>query len=336
MLPLTAARYPLQKSTTLTCSRRRFPSARLCVSLREMRRQADCICGTFLFLLFSLSLSCKLTSSVLTCDFPRFFFDFVQFSSHCLASLLTSLLLIAPFLVLPFYLSRSSPKNRARCGPHARPTLSSAWLARATHMAGHSYSECAVLPPAGDRVTWPPGRSSTQRARAVLSREPRTRQQSETNRETDRRSHSLCQETRVLSLSLFSPSLLFSLFLPLFPSNSLPALYCLSSLLRPLLLHCHHHRRVCVHEIRRRDFSVTPASFLPSVEFPPREPRASSFQCCVFTRRRSVLGFWGTDCGRTSAGGPPPAEGRKLVVQKVQRSSCLGIPVTTRCRDENG
>lgn len=160
-------------------------------------------------------------------------------------------------------------------------------------MAGHSYSECAVLPPAGDRVTWPPGRSSTQRARAVLSREPRTRQQSETNRETDRRSHSLCQETRVLSLSLFSPSLLFSLFLPLFPSNSLPALYCLSSLLHPLLLHCHHHhRRVCVHEIRRRDFSVTPALFLSS-SFPLENHVQAPSVLCVYTPpvRFGILGY---------------------------------------------
>lgn len=132
MLPLTAARYPLQKSTTLTCSRRRFPSARLCVSLREMRRQADCICGTFLFLFFSLSLSCKLTSSVPTRDFPRFFLDFVQFSSHCLASLLSSLLLIAPFLALPFYLSLLSPRT-ARDAAHTRAPHYQALGSRALH-----------------------------------------------------------------------------------------------------------------------------------------------------------------------------------------------------------
>lgn len=203
---------------------------------------------------FSLFPSFTLLQAYFLRSHLRFSAIFLLTSSNfpLIVSLLFSPLDCPPFSLCPST-SRSSPKNRARCGPHARPTLSSAWLARATHMAGHSYSECAVLPPAGDRVTWPPGRSSTQRARAVLSREPRTRQQSETNRETDRRSHSLCQETRVLSLSLFSPSLLFSLFLPLFPSNSLPALYCLSSLLHPLLLHCHHHATVA--RVRARDTS---------------------------------------------------------------------------------
>lgn len=92
-----------------------------------------CICGTFLFLFFSLSLSCKLTSSVLTCDFPRFSFDFVQFSSHCLASLLTSLLLIAPFLALPFYLSLLSQEPRAMRPTRAPHTIKRLARARYTH-----------------------------------------------------------------------------------------------------------------------------------------------------------------------------------------------------------
>lgn len=133
MLPLTAARYPLQKSTTLTCSRRRFPSARLCVRCAKCDGRPDCICGTFLFLFFSLSLSCKLTSSVPTCDFPRFFFNFVQFSSHCLASLLSSLLLIAPFLVLPFYLSLLSQEPRAMRPTRAPHTIKRLARARYTH-----------------------------------------------------------------------------------------------------------------------------------------------------------------------------------------------------------
>lgn len=102
-------------------------------SLREMRRQADCICGTFLFLFFSLSLSYKLTSSVPTCDFPRFFFDFVQFSSHCLASFLSSLLLIAPFLVLPFYLSLLSQEPREMRPTRAPHTIKRLARARYTH-----------------------------------------------------------------------------------------------------------------------------------------------------------------------------------------------------------
>lgn len=103
-------------------------------------------------------------------------------------------------------------------------------------------AECAVLPPAGDRVTWPPGRNGTQRAaRAVLSREPRTRHQSETNRETGPTDRILSPRKRVwcfLSPSLsLSDSFFFSLPFYLFFSHTLSLNYnsLLSSSLSALL-----------------------------------------------------------------------------------------------------
>lgn len=118
----------------------------------------------------------------------------------------------------------------------------------------------------------------------------------------------------------FSPCALLSLFSP--PPS--------------FTYYCHHRRRVCVHEIRRRDFSFTPASFLPSVEFPPREPRASSFSVVCLHAARP---FW--DFGVPTAAGPPQVglhlpRGPQTSREKCNARSCLGIPVTTRCRDENG
>lgn len=117
-----------------------------------------------------------------------------------------------------------------------RPTRARESRARyTTHMAGRPLllAECAVLPPAGDRVTWPPGRNGTQRAaRTVLSREPRTRHQSETNRETGPTDRILSPRKRVwcfLPPSL-SPILSLSVSLPLSISLSLALSPCTTTL----------------------------------------------------------------------------------------------------------
>lgn len=205
--------------------------ARLCAAtlpLRGIRRQADCIYSFSLFcslpLAHPLSFACPLVL------FLRFFSHSVNF---LLIVFVASLLSLPPFSfarsLLPF-LSLSfcfSPNTRVM-----RPTRVRESRARyTTHMAGRPLllAECAVLPPAGDRVTWPSGRNGTQRAaRAVLSREPRTRHQSETNRETGPTDRILSPKKRVwcfLPPSL-SPilSLFLSPFLSFFPSHSLPVL----------------------------------------------------------------------------------------------------------------
>lgn len=123
----------------------------------------------------------------------------------------------------------------ARChGPAVvmRPTRALTTLARKSHKHARRRIHArwgrdakrreAVLPPAGDRVTWPPGRVAARSARAVLSRERRTQHQSETSRETGRRSHSL-----PVSACFLPPSLRLSL--P-FLSLSVPSVFLLLSL----------------------------------------------------------------------------------------------------------
>lgn len=88
--------------------------------------------------------------------------------------------------------SRASGRNAAHTrAPHWRANRINTRADAYTHGGVETLSDEAVLPPAGDRVTWPPGRVAARSARAVLSRERRTQHQSETSRETGRRSHSL-------------------------------------------------------------------------------------------------------------------------------------------------
>lgn len=86
----------------------------------------------------------------------------------------------------------ASGRNAAHTrAPHWRANRINTRADAYTHGGVETLSDEAVLPPAGDRVTWPPGRVAARSARAVLSRERRTQHQSETSRETGRRSHSL-------------------------------------------------------------------------------------------------------------------------------------------------
>lgn len=211
--------------------------ARLCAAtlpLRGMRRQADCIRGFS----FSLSLARSLTHpSTLVRLLPHPLF--ALFLSLRLIFFSLSWLLLSSLVRLPpsspsqsLSLSFSSSSNTRAM----RPTRARESRARyTTHMAGRPLllAECAVLPPAGDRVTWPPGRNGTQRAaRTVLSREPRTRHQSETNRETGPTDRILSPRKRVwcfLPPSL-SPILSLSISLPLSISLSLALSPCTTTL----------------------------------------------------------------------------------------------------------
>lgn len=215
--------------------------------------------SNFLLIVFAASLH-SLPPFSFACPFPPFFFFF--------------------FLFL-FLFQHPMRPTRAR-ESRARYT---------THMAGRSLllAECAVLPPAGDRVTWPPGRNGTQRAaRAVLSREPRTRHQSETNRETGPTDRILSPRKRVWcflppSLSpILSLSLFLSPFLSIFPSHFHPALSPLFHPFRPPVL-----RSVA----RATYHALGPLACAPALLSLPSDISAAtcqSPQCCVFTRRREL------------------------------------------------
>lgn len=168
-----------------------------------------------------------------------------------------------------------------RCGPHARESRARynthGWSATLTR------GVCGPTSSAGDRVTWPPGRSGTQRAaRAVLSREPRTRHQSETNRETGPTDRTVSPRKRVWCF--LPPSLSLSdSFSPL----SLPSSYSFPELLSPLFHPSFSPRYL---GWRARAIHHVSGSCVP----PPRRIYHPTFsrvtcytpQCCVFTRRR--------------------------------------------------
>jgi len=179
----------------------------------------------------SLFLPRSLTHPRLLARSPSFCALSLAPSNFLLIVFVTSLLSLSPFsFVCPLLFFSLSLLLQHSCD--AAHTRAREFRARyTTHMADRPLllAECAVLPPAGDRVTWPPGRNGTQRAaRAVLSREPRTRHQSETNRETGPTDRILSQEARVV----LSPSLSFSdsFFLSLSISLSLALSPCTTTL----------------------------------------------------------------------------------------------------------
>lgn len=265
--------------------------ARLCAAtlpLRGMRRQADCIRGFS----FSLSLARSPTHpSTLVRLLPRPLFALflslrlIFFSLSWL--LLSSLVRLPPSSPSQSLSFSSSPNTRAM-----RPTRARESRARyTTHMAGRPLllAECAVLPPAGDRVTWPPGRNGTQRAaRTVLSREPRTRHQSETNRETGPTDRILSPRKRVwcfLPPSL-SPILSLSVSLPLSISLSLalsPRTTTLSSL-PPFPSPCSSAPLRARRYHALGPLACAPASY--HLTFP--RPRANSPVLCVYAPPRAA------------------------------------------------
>lgn len=172
-----------------------------------------------------------------------------------------------------------------------RPTRARESRARyTTHMAGwFLLAECAVLPPAGDRVTWPSGRNGTQRAaRAVLSREPRTRHQSETNRETGPTDRILSPRKRVWCFLPPSLSPILSLFLSLsiFLSFTLSSCTTILSSLPPFPSPCSSVALRARH-ITPWDHSRAPPRCLYHLTFP--RPRANPPVLCVYTPSRAAV-----------------------------------------------
>lgn len=195
---------------------------------------------------FTLSWSPLSSSCLLTSCSPSPFLYSLSFS------------LSPPFLPRSFSLALSTP---VRCGPHARESRARynthGWSAALTR------GVCGPTSSAGDPVTWPPGRNGTQRAaRAVLSREPRTRHQSETNRETGPTDRTVSPRKRVwcfLPPSLSLSDSFFSLFSPFFVLFFFLC-YCLLSFTLPVPL---WPGLACVRDISRLwILRATPATFL--------------------------------------------------------------------------
>lgn len=135
---------------------------------------------------------CSFLSS-LVCTFSLILFNFllipVSWRQFFLSPLLV-LFFFSLFYSLLFFLFQQPCDAAHTRAPHCLTRASLALLNTHGRSRPLLLTECAVLPPAGDHVTWPPGRSNTQRAaRAVLSHEPRTRHQSETNRESEPTDH---------------------------------------------------------------------------------------------------------------------------------------------------
>lgn len=201
------------------------PMPRYTIPVREMRRQADCIRGLF----SSRSLS------PLVPLFALFLSLHLIFPSLSLSPLSSPRPLARPFfsalfslLLLPFSPSLSfSLAMRPTRAPHTITRASPARAIQHTWPVGRSCSaECAVLPPAGDCVTWPPGRNGTQHGLCSLVSRAHDTSQRRTERPDRQRLHSLSQEARVV----LSPSLYFrfflslSFYLALFPHVPFPLL----------------------------------------------------------------------------------------------------------------
>lgn len=324
MLPLTAARYPLQKSTTLTCSRRRFPSARLCVRCAKCDGRPTAFCGTFLFLFFSLSLSCKLTSSVPTLRFSAIFLRLRPiFLSLSRSSSLFSPLdcPLSRFALLPL-----APLPRtARDAAHTRAPHYQALGSRALHtwLATLTRSVRSYL--LQGTVSRGPQAAAARSAHGLCSLVSRAHDSSQRRTERPTADRTLSAKKRACFLSPSFLRLFFFLSSYLFFLQILSLRSTVStSLLHPLLLHCHRHRVACactryvVVTFRRHPRVVSTVRRVS-----PSRTTCKLLQCCVFTRRQSVLGILGYRLRQDlPAGGPPPAEGRKLVV----KSATLVVP----------
>lgn len=189
------------------------PMPRYTISVRGMRRQADCIRGLFFSLtrpllvpLFALFLSLRLfffslSLSLLSfpCPLSRSFFFFS-----------------ALFPLLSLYLSLSfSLAMRPTRAPHTITRASPTRSTQHTWPVVRSCSaECAVLPPAGDRVTWPPGRNGTQHGLCSLMSRAHDTSQRRTKRPDRQIALSLPGSAcGAFSLPLF-PILFLSFFFP--------------------------------------------------------------------------------------------------------------------------
>lgn len=234
--PPFSQRFPVptlkKDSTTLARNRRQFPSARLCPATRSLYARCD-VRPTVFAASLPLSLALSSRTSFCTFSFAPSNFPFIVFVASLLSSPPCSFFFFCPllpspssFLSLSFLLSCNAAHTRAphyhSREPRARNT---------THMAGRPLLLRGVCGPTSCRglchVAPRPQRHTT---RAVLSREPRTRHQSETNRETGPTEIALSlpgSACGAFSLPLF-PILSLSFFLPrtlspcTVPSSSLP------------------------------------------------------------------------------------------------------------------
>lgn len=208
-------------STTLARNRRQFPSARLCPATRSLYARCD-VRPTVFAASFPLSLALSSRAPFCTFSFASSNFPFIVFVASLLSSPPCSFFFFLPSSPFSLFLSLPLFPSLLQCGPHARPTLS---LARAprntTHMAGRPLLLRGVCGPTSCRglchVAPRPQRHTT---RTVLSREPRTRHQSETNRETGPTEIALSPRKRVWCF--LPPSIFDSFSFFLFTSHSFP------------------------------------------------------------------------------------------------------------------
>lgn len=309
--------------------------ARLYATTLPLRRQADCICS---FSFFPFPFPARSPTLVRS---PPPAFSLTP-SNFLLIVFVASFLPLPPFSFarpLPTFLLSFSTSSNNRA---MRPTRARESRARyTTHMAGRPLllAECAVLPPAGDRVTWPSGRNGTQRAtRAVLSREPRTRHQSETNRETGPTDRILSPRKRVCAFSLpffLRFFLSISPFLSFFPPHSLPVLQ-LSPLflpIRPPVLWLRYARDVsCPGTTRVRPRVV-------SFDVSAATCQSPSVLCCLHTVARAVIrlaanrgivgAHWNIFVTLTASEGEHP-------FGRVKSAIHCHVCSSASCRDENG
>lgn len=205
-------------STTLARNRRQFPSARLCPATRSLYARCDDVRPTVFAASFPLSLALSSRAPFCTFSFAPSNFPFIVFVASLLSSPPCSFLFFLPSSPFSLLLSLPLFPSLLQCGPHARPTLS---LARAPRAIQHTWpvgrscsAECAVLPPAGDCVTWPPGRNGTQHGLCSLVSRAHDTSQRRTERPDRQRLHSLPGSAcGAFSLPLF-PILSLSFFLP--------------------------------------------------------------------------------------------------------------------------
>lgn len=220
--PYCGTIYPLQKSTTLTCSRRRFPSARLCVRCAKCDGRPTAFAGLFFFSLF---LSFTLLQAYFLCSHLRFSAIFLGFRPIFLSlSRFSSLFSPLDCPLSRFALLPLAPLPRtARDAAHTRAPHYQALGSRALHtwLATLTRSVRSYL--LQGTVSRGPQAAAARSAHGLCSLVSRAHDSSQRRTERPTADRTLSAKKRVCFLS---PSFLrlffFSLFLPLFPFKFSP------------------------------------------------------------------------------------------------------------------
>lgn len=264
-------------------------------SLREMRRQADCICGTFLF--FPLFLSFTLLQAYFLRSHLRFSAIFLRLRPIFLSlSRFSSLFSPLDCPLSRFALLPLAPLPRtARDAAHTRAPHYQALGSRALHtwLATLTRSVRSYL--LQGTVSRGPQAAAARSAHGLCSLVSRAHDSSQRRTERPTADRTLSAKKRVCFLSPSFLRLFF--FFSLFTSFSLQILSLRStvSLLSSTLFYstvttavaCACTRYVVV------TFRSPPRRFSTVRRVSPSRTTCKLLQCCVFTRRQSVLGILG-------------------------------------------